>query len=117
MTTHPRPTWFDATAIHSLEDLKGYTIHLLLLRDGDDTICIYPVSSTTGISSLSRGSPLTVNVRSATPDAGKAAVIIVRGTTKDAASLPAVAVTAARKWLFGMTAQRERPRRSRCGPP
>lgn len=98
------PTWLDATAIHSLKDQPEYTSHLFLLHDGADCLCIYPVSSTTAICCLERGTdpakPLNVKVRSATAGDGKAAVVIVRGGVQDAASLPAAAVAAARQWLF-----------------
>ncbi len=78
-------------------------MHMLLLRSGDEYVCVLPVSSDTAFANLSReaGHGLVVNVRGASYSRrGRAAVVVTRTTNpRYIAALCRVAVTEARKWL------------------
>lgn len=50
---NPRPTWFEPQVLSSLGSLLNYSIHLMCVQ-GDDYMCILPVSSATALSHLRR---------------------------------------------------------------
>ncbi|KLT43697.1 glycoside hydrolase, partial [Cutaneotrichosporon oleaginosum] len=77
---------------------------MLLLRSGDEYVCVLPVSSDTALANLSRAANgLVINVRGASRSQhGRAAVVSTR--THDPryiSALCAAAVAEARKWLMG----------------
>ncbi|BEI93528.1 uncharacterized protein CcaverHIS019_0511560 [Cutaneotrichosporon cavernicola] len=100
----PRPTWIEAQRLASLDELKENTVHMLLLHNGDEYVCVLPVSSETGLANLSREAThgLVVNVRGSSHSRhGRVAVVVSRThNARYIAALCGAAVDEARKWLM-----------------
>ncbi|GMK59744.1 hypothetical protein CspeluHIS016_0803500 [Cutaneotrichosporon spelunceum] len=100
----PRPTWIEAQHLPSLDALKENTVHMLLLRNTDEYVCVLPVSSETALANLSREADhgLVVNVRgSSYARHGRAAVVVTRThNARYITALCSAAVAEARKWLM-----------------
>lgn len=105
-----RPTWIEAQQLPSFEQLKEFTVHMLLLRTTvEEYICVLPISTDTALANLSRrdGKGLVINVRGASRDKrGRAAVVVTRTSNERyITALPRVAICEGRKWLLQLTGE------------
>ena len=79
-------------------------MHLLMLRNGNEIICAYPVSSISAISTI-RGSAsdLSLHVAGVSPrvDGGRAALVTGRANGLELYALVQDVISKARAWLLG----------------